>query len=474
MPVLIYNNVRLDAIATVEHTVRPVMDPSGIDRECLEVTLAVEGVWSEYGHGSGKQLGQTGPNYGVKGDRLAVSLYNLRETLSAPRQTLFYVMGNTITLEAPQRNANNVRYPCDVKGGPFPEVLSVTGNVADKTAFVRFRIKTYVSNCEHYLLSNRWRLTDHVDANGFASLTIQGRASFRRDFLAAQGLHADDWRKWLIYPCEPRMRRVDVQVVVSADGCECDYYVLDREVNYGTGATSLISRVDCHVTSGNDYPIKTVQQAAAAGVQAAGQIGGIISAATARDATGAAAGLLGLIGTVAGSGLATSFVSGVCQVTGQPGADRYYLARVAHSVVHDRCRTWDVNQKVTPVTTRLSVDWSSEAPPWVEFMAAYRVPVLRVLETMYRNNETRLLNWDPKITGSPALALNWDQDTPRAQLGGGENTRAENVGRLITQVLSQVGCEVPGLTAQPGDVARGRTTEAQNTRGINTDSSGGS
>ena len=103
MATLIYNDVVLDAITSLEHEVQPVMDPTGLDRECLEVTLTAEGVWSDYGIGSGPgpapgyaKFPFNGQNYGLQGDRLGVSLYNLRESLEAPRRPLFYLIGGVI------------------------------------------------------------------------------------------------------------------------------------------------------------------------------------------------------------------------------------------------------------------------------------------------------------------------------------------------------------------------------------------
>src|SRR4051812_45588405 len=113
MSTLYYAGVRLDNITTAEEELRVVMDPTGTDRECLESTLTVEGVWSEFGLGSGKPLANA-PTWGQRGDRLGVSLYNLRDVLSAPRQPLLYYKGNDLVHEAPQRNSAGVRYACDV------------------------------------------------------------------------------------------------------------------------------------------------------------------------------------------------------------------------------------------------------------------------------------------------------------------------------------------------------------------------
>lgn len=104
-------------------------------------------------------------------------------------------------------------------------------------------------------------------------------------------------------------------------------------------------------------------------------------------------------------------------------------------------------------------------------MAVYRVPMTKVLGMFIRGDDAlSLLNWSDTLKGTPDFPLNnWGRDTPRAQLPGGDNTRAESVGRLVTQVLTSAGCEVPGLVAAPGDVPRGRLTKATNTRQINSD-----
>jgi hypothetical protein len=465
MATLVYRGVRLDGITTLSYVTEPVMDPTGIDRRCTKVTLTVEGLFSEYGLGTGKPpgFGTEGvagfPNFGAHGHRLGVTLATLRDHMMAPRGTLEYFVAGVLVLDAPQR-VYDTRLPCDVMGGPFPKSFRMAGPVTgDKAAYVQFTVECFISDCDQFLLSNRWRLSDHVDEHFFASLTIQGVATFRKDYLAFAGLQADDWRKHLVYPCEPRMKRASVDVNVSELGDEVQYVVTDRETNYGTGARSAISKIDCHTNSGIDLPYKDIQGLI-------GQVGGILKAAFTGDVAGATTGLAGFI-------VSRSFTRCVVQVYGHPGADRFYLARVAHAVAQDRCRGFDVAREITPVTQRLSVDWSSDAPPFVEYQADFLVTLSAGTDALIGNDVRSLVNWDARIGGQPLMALNWDQDTPRARLPGGRtpedpdggNVRAENIGRLVCQVLKNGVCQAVGLPPAPGNALKGRLVEGQNTVG---------
>ncbi len=151
----------------------------------------------------------------------------------------------------------------------------------------------------------------------------------------------------------------------------------------------------------------------------------------------------------------TSFAGAVAQVYGQPGTSRFYLMRVARALVFDRTNARvDLFLGKIPVTLRLSVDWSSESPPFVEFQADFLVGLFQVIDTALRQSPDALLNWNPALNGEVGGLFRLDQDTPRTELPGGDNTRAANVGRLVAQALSTATCEEPEPPPGPGEDSR--------------------
>lgn len=445
---LIYNGVVLDKVKTAFYRVDPVTDPSGIDLECVKVTIEVQGVFHELWHGSNKPAGTDRRfNYGTPGDVAAISLYNLREVLMRPRGALEFWMGGVLVLDAPQRDGNGTRYSCDVKGGPFPQDVSVVQIIGDRAAIVRFRIETYVSNCEHYCLSNRWALNTSFDQHGYGTTTIQGRASFRKDFLVNAGLQPDDFRKWLILPADFGMKRMSVDVRVNPEGTEVAYTVVDRVTNYGTGANSGIARVECQITSGMDTPLKSLKEETI-------EIYGAFKMAMGGD-----------IGSVGGKVfnwvVPNCKLNVIVRIWGQAGMDRRQLLRMAASMALDRVSP---GFGVAIVSVYASVDWGSENPPFVEVRCEF-MGKQKQLRLLFADDIGASFNWNTTIAGKGEV-LNWSNTTPATQLPRSENTRGSTIGRMVAQTLAgPSACERPANPPAPRDYDR--TAVPKDTTGPN-------
>lgn len=465
MAALAYNGVLLENVATTTYSVEPVYDPSRVDLECVKVTIEVEGVWTDYGLGSTKGGGyalNTGVEpaprpwtaWGVKGDRLGISLFNLREKLLTPRQRLHYWVGRDLVVLSPQPRGDGEQYPCDVKGGPIPSHKTMVKITGDRTAWVRFRVETWISSCARYLLSNRWETRESCDEHGFTTIVYSGRASFRKDFLVDESLEPGDFVKWLILPAEVQMKRKSVDVVHNREGTEVSYTVVDKMTNYGTGKNSQISKIDCNVSHVAEGAIKSFKQL--------GQEASKFAQNFASVWTGSPiAGNMAMAGQIWNWTVPHNVLAGICQVWGHVGADRLYLARVAHSMIQDRlCKGFNVSRRQGPTTMAVHVDWSDENPPYVEVTAEYMGPPIMTDGMLSRDQVLNPLNWDPVIQGAP-LALDFRANRDRTQLPGGENTRGAYIGRLVSQGLSMTLCGGPAQPPAPGEGER--ELKAQNT-----------
>jgi len=471
MAVLEYNGVLMEIIKTHTYEVAPVTDPSGVDFEGVKITLEVDGWWSDMGLGQkqgGYGLGTGGlfpppPSaaWGVRGEGVGVSLYNLREHLMMPRKLLRYFIGNTLVLISPQMKASGSLMTMDMRGGPFPLGKPVVEIIGDRTARVRFRIETYVSDCSRYVLSNRWETTESTDNSAFVTRVYNGRASFRADMMTDDGLVPDDFRRWLIIPVEPRMQRHRVQVHMNPQGTECLYTVTDIETNYGTGRNSQVADIICHVTSGSEGAIQDAKQAIMEAGNLFGNAAGIVKAAGSGNLAAAGSGATGMIGKLFNIMVPRTTMAGMCRVVGQSGADRHYLARIAHAFVGDRLN----KAGAKPVSMYLSVDWSMHAPPSVDLNVRYLAPLNFNGGLISKDDVFRPLNWGAVISGAPAMTLDYGPEKERTQLPGGNNTRGANVGRLVHQALSTVLCDGPALTPEPGTGTGSgeRSLDAKNT-----------
>jgi hypothetical protein len=475
MAKLEYNGILLENVRTLDYSVEPDMDPSGMDFECVKVNVTVEGLWQDWALATNTppyQLNAGGvpapPDpkvWGQKGDRLGISIYTIREFLEAPRRRLRYWIGNDLVLISPQLRGDGSYYLTDVKGGPFPHRTNMVKIVGDRTAWVRFGVETYVSKCPHYLLSNRWSVHSSVDQHGFTSLTYHGRASFRKDFMIDRNLQPDDWRQYIILPCDAMMKRVGVDVTVNREGTEVEYVVHDRHTNYGTGANSAISKIECNVTSGARGAIQDIRGLATSamnlGSAAAGTAGSIIKG----DIGGAIKGTLGMGGQILNIMVPYTVLAGVCRVYGQMGADRFQLAVIGWNFLQDRLGS------AFPVSATLHVDWSDETPPFIEWtvqhfgrMQMFAGQITRGL-VQGQTKADPPLKWNspgltgaapgtvgPDITGgSPLVEKFWrlptepGKTTPRTKLPKANNSRGAYVGQLVAQALSVSTCEVPRL-----------------------------
>ena len=143
MAQLWYAGVDLSDIQTQNYGFQPVPDIADYAR--LYVKLVLEVVALVHTNAPGAGMGRT----------LGASLDDLLHTLTQPRQQLYFRVGNDLVVESPPVLPDGTRLPCDCKNGPFTDarVLQI---VNDTSAFVRFKVETYLNDANHFILSNVW------------------------------------------------------------------------------------------------------------------------------------------------------------------------------------------------------------------------------------------------------------------------------------------------------------------------------
>jgi hypothetical protein len=129
-------------------------------------------------------------------------------------------------------------YVCDATGGPRPLACDVRRVDGTGTFRVRYSIQADVHEASFFynrppvMLSHVWSMDLDVDAEGFATRTVSGRAVFRRDVLEQQSVRPDDFRSLLVHPLVRGMKRESLKVSQLEDGNTLRYQIVDREFTH--------------------------------------------------------------------------------------------------------------------------------------------------------------------------------------------------------------------------------------------------
>lgn len=450
MTMLRYGNLvfHLSSIRTGEYSVRPVYDRSGLQWECNEITLDITGIVSEVSIASNKPfpLAPGGPSvkfvggggFANVGDSLPFTLWNTKDSLSKPQQVLQFIVDNETVIDLPRPLNDGTRLSCDPKGGPFPQRAHYSNFSGDKMAVLSFRVVAYDTNCDNYILSHAWRIVSSMDQHGITTRTVQGVATFRRDFLINEDLQPDDFRKWLFPFSASGTRRVGAQVEQPDGGDTIVYTVVDREVQYGLGLSSESVEVSGSITSSVDLPIKDLQSA----LTTAGAVAMNIMNPFAT------------IGTLITLTVPLQKNIGIARAIGRKGASREGLAALAANFIVDRFRKIIIDTRFClpycGVTHNIDSDHNPFAEVRMEILGLTKTAVSAVLEAnptigINVSNEYNLGGGVGPFDFGPARLLNGNSQGPR--LASSENSRGTWLHRMVSQALtepSDTTCNLPG------------------------------
>src|SRR5208337_4982040 len=94
------------------------------------------------------------------------------------------------------------------------------------------------------LLSHRWRMSHHLDADAFCTRRIVGHAIFRSDRLASLKANPDDYRSFTFHPPLQNFRRLPIDVEVDEDNLTLTYQITDVEQAINVIAPGGVSRIE--------------------------------------------------------------------------------------------------------------------------------------------------------------------------------------------------------------------------------------
>ncbi len=253
--ILSYAGLDLQIVRTEEWVCEPERDWSGVDYVLNHVIIGVKAVVNPFATAT------------TPGTRAGVTMANLQEILTVPRQLLTYRIGRDLVVSSPRVGA-----VCDAKNGPFPlacRILEVSGV---KSAVIYFRIETWTGgdasalNNQTFVLSNRWNVAAHVDEDWKTTLTTHGRMRVRTDALQTLNPPSPDiFRKAVLpLPVMDGFKRDQVDVIAKEDGTELDWTCVDvqKSLNLPLGAQLGLTRIEGSYTTGSEVNYKDMKDVA--------------------------------------------------------------------------------------------------------------------------------------------------------------------------------------------------------------------
>lgn len=382
MSVLQYGPVRMQIQSTEHFRFGPVMSEDGVDYTVTELDFGVTAVVNQQSlatlgatqiAGANQQFFDDAPAQ-ANGDRLGISLQNLRAMLLTPRQALTFSIGgdNVVTIPAGG----------DARQGPIPQrdtrVEWISGIAS---ARIYFHVKCWLvewvppsggvlNTLPHVVLSNRFRVSSSMDGDFYTRRQVAGQMIIDPSKLAlfaglpggAGVLSPDNFRAAAFLQIPLGFRREDVQVTVSSDNTVLDYSYADQETPLALGLRSMATEIHATATAGIVDTLNSVGAVGAAAAAVAegaaavadpigvfrtglAALGGLISA-SGFPAIGAAIGGGDLggtaaraVGIAAGEGLPKIAGSGVARVKGQRNATKDQLVQLAINILIDRFTT---------------------------------------------------------------------------------------------------------------------------------------
>ena len=465
-----YSAIDLQIERTAEFNLRATRDHSDLDYLATEVTIGMVCLWNPWSTTSNlpqqpQPLFAGGPpvnaipNALPPGDRLGVAIKTLYETLMTPRQSLKIWIGGDLVFQVPQPvnglvvgGAPRPTSVSDPMGGPFPEDCRILEIKGDKTAIVYYRIRFYVTNCNRYCLSNRWRMESHTDETFTTTRIVHGRAKFRVDWLQDQQITADQFRSALVVPMPDGFNRKRINVVATEDGSEVDYTVIDQQTQRNLGLNYVV-KVEGNATAGVEYPFKDAKSALMGAVKELKSISSALNVMGGMpdpSAIGMAlAGMaINLMPTAKANVLVKMYGRHTAPQNEPPNGMGQWMSNWAIRIALDRLSPLvlavPVLGNIWPIASAyLTQDFGSDNSPYVELRMELLPMNMRLIGALLNPATVgTLMNLDLSLPFATTTAIQ-NQSPPYS--GG---TRGDYLVYMVTQALTTTKCQpVPDVPA---------------------------
>lgn len=247
-----YNGVTLHNVTTRDFRQEILYDASDTDKIGSRFFLSFDGVihnqrvprsgggHEDLDHG----ITYSDPEGPTNTSSSAAAVYQrLRMRLSEPRKTLRVAVGATNsasgdTMLSVHPMGLAADQDGDIENGPKPIKVDITSITGSALFRVRFDIQCAIGLCSpgqaNIVLSNRWSITESMDANFFVERRIDGRLRLAHGVfeIGNAGSIPGHVHKHLCMPIlETGFKRIKVDFASEEDGLNCTYSVTDKQVH---------------------------------------------------------------------------------------------------------------------------------------------------------------------------------------------------------------------------------------------------
>lgn len=170
----------------------------------------------------------------------------LRHYLAQPRRQILIRHPNGSTLlQAPLDG-----FTVDCDNGPRVTVQRIDQPTGERTFEVHLTIECAINECRDpkYLLAHRWKRHLDVDHDYLTTIATEGECVFNLPLLVKNGIHADQFRVWLMHPIPDNFAREKIDVWQETDGYTYRYRTIDRERMFNLGSGCQAVRVEAYKT----------------------------------------------------------------------------------------------------------------------------------------------------------------------------------------------------------------------------------
>lgn len=226
-----YNGVELHNVVTRHWDQEIVYDESGTDVLFQRYHLQFEGLL----HLQGRTLASTPAWIAQQGgggprNHITAMYEAVRQRLAESNRDLQVYIDNAMVLEI--RAAGKNMATSDLENGPKPKHVEITSIASDQVFRVMFEIEGAIGDCRNgnkqSVLSNRWSVGEVMDGDFYTTKTVRGRVRFSSSIRP----NPLSMRSVVVPGLEKGFKRESLDYVVSANGLEAEYTVVDRQVHY--------------------------------------------------------------------------------------------------------------------------------------------------------------------------------------------------------------------------------------------------
>jgi hypothetical protein len=228
-----YGDITMYNVLTSQMDQEIEYDESGTDRIGIAYKMTFDGV-SHIDDNTRTHI--RGPG-GFKRETAADHVRYLTQELTKTRKALSVVMDGVEVITATPTAQNGKLEildtgSTDIDNGPKPVGCNVTHISSGKYFRISWSVECLIAldpstgAGSSNVVSNRWSITETIDDLYYTTRTIRGRLRMTSANVPAH------WEKQLVVPTlEDGFRRQAIQFLQSANGLDCDYEVIDKQVH---------------------------------------------------------------------------------------------------------------------------------------------------------------------------------------------------------------------------------------------------